>query len=62
VEPLTYVWVFGDGSTPGTGAAPQHDYKGAGTFSVTLQVTNSKGADLITKQIKVTQGAVEFVQ
>ncbi len=39
-EPLTYAWAFGDGST-GAGVAPTHTYAAAGTFMVTLKVTNT---------------------
>ena len=38
---LTYVWNFGDGST-GSGATPSHTYAAAGTFTVTLTVSDSK--------------------
>src|SRR5207248_107591 len=41
--PLTYAWSFGDGSD-GTGATPTHMYVAAGTYSVTLSVTDAKGA------------------
>ena len=41
--PLTYAWTFGDGAS-GTGATPAHSYAAAGTYSVTLVVTDSRGA------------------
>src|SRR2546421_6539446 len=41
--PLTYTWTFGDNST-GTGPTPLHAYNAAGTDSVTLVVTDAKGA------------------
>ena len=39
-EPLTYAWSFGDGATA-TGAAPTHPYATAGTYTVSLTVTNT---------------------
>ena len=39
----SFAWDFGDG-THGTGVAPQHTYASAGTYTVTLQVTDSQGA------------------
>ena len=41
--PLTYAWDFGDGAT-GTGAAPTHTYVADGVYTVTLRVTDAKGA------------------
>jgi len=41
--PLTYAWTFGDGAS-GTGATPAHSYAAAGTYSVNLVVTDSRGA------------------
>lgn len=39
----SYAWDFGDGAT-GTGSQAQHDYGRAGTFQVTLTVTDGEGA------------------
>jgi len=36
----SYDWNWGDGTTHGTGATPNHAYTGTGTFSVTLTVTD----------------------
>ena len=41
--PLTYAWKFGDNAT-GTGPTPVHAYNAAGTDTVTLVVTDAKGA------------------
>ena len=39
----TYSWSFGDGAT-GTGAKPTHTYTTAGTYTVTLTVTDNLGS------------------
>ena len=39
----TYAWDFGDGGT-GTGKTATHEYGQAGTFTVTLTVTDDRGA------------------
>src|SRR2546430_5683135 len=41
--PLLYRWDFGDGSTD-TGATPAHLYTSDGGYSVTLTVTDARGA------------------
>jgi len=38
----SYAWDFGDGNT-GTGATPSHTYAAAGTFTVSLMVTDDGG-------------------
>ncbi|GIG65195.1 S8 family serine peptidase [Phytomonospora endophytica] len=39
----SYTWTFGDGTT-GTGVAPSHRYTRAGSFVITLTVTDDQGA------------------
>jgi PKD repeat protein len=43
----TFTWNFGDGST-GSGVTPTHRYSQAGTYSVTLTVTNDVGQSSTT--------------
>ena len=39
----SYAWDFGDGAS-GTGANPSHTYAAAGTYTVTLTVTDNRGS------------------
>ncbi|ROR67375.1 PKD domain-containing protein [Agrococcus jenensis] len=49
----SYDWQFGDGAS-GTGVAPTHTYGEAGTYAVTLTVTDGRGlSDAITQEITV---------
>ncbi len=51
----TYAWDFGDGATA-TGVAPGHTYSAAGTYLVTLTVTDNEAAtDTATLEVTVTQ-------
>ncbi len=52
----SYVWDFGDGTTPSTRPNPTHIYTAIGVYSVKLIVANSRPCvDSITKQISVTE-------
>ncbi|MGY3126528.1 PKD repeat protein [Agrococcus sp. UYP33] len=49
----SYAWQFGDGAT-GTGVSPTHPYSQAGTYAVTLTVTDSRGlTDTVTQDVTV---------
>ena len=50
-----YAWDFGDG-TNGTAASPNHTYDAAGTYPVSLVVTDSRGSQSapVTKSVTVT--------
>ncbi len=51
-----YAWRFGDGHT-GTGQKPSHTYASAGTYPVTLTVTDSSGQRAsVTRQLTVLAG------
>jgi PKD repeat protein len=50
----SYAWSFGDGSAGVSGAKPQHTYSRAGTYTVTLTVTDSSGEiALSSRTVKV---------
>ncbi len=50
-----YAWDFGDGDTA-TGVAPGHTYEEAGTYEVTLTVTDNRGGtDTATLEVEVTE-------
>jgi PKD repeat protein len=53
----SYAWAFGDGTT-GTGRATTHAYPAAGSYAVSLTVTDDKGlATTTTSQVAVTAPA-----
>jgi PKD repeat protein len=57
-EPLTYAWNFGDpgsgGSNTSTARNPSHTYSNAGTYTVTLTVTNAAGSNAMTRTGYIT--------
>lgn len=59
-DSLTYAWDFGDGAT-GTGPTPQHGYAAAGTYPVTLTVSDGSLQDAETRSVSVVAAVVEHV-
>jgi PKD repeat protein len=58
---FTYNWIFGDGtSATSTDPAPDHTYTGAGTYNVTVSVTDQNGATsvLATTSIVISLATV----
>ncbi|HEX7978986.1 MAG TPA: PKD domain-containing protein [Gemmatimonadaceae bacterium] len=47
-------WTFGDGSSAGNVVSPAHTYASAGTYSVTLTVSDGSLSNSVTKQVTVT--------
>lgn len=54
---LTYSWNFGDGNTSSL-ANPTHTYTANGTYNVVLIISNTCGADTVTKQVTITNVSV----
>jgi hypothetical protein len=53
-QPYSYEWDFGDGNTS-TESNPRHVYKSAGSYTVTLTVTDDKGnSDIETREDYIT--------
>lgn len=50
----SYAWDFGDDSPIGSGVTPTHAYAAAGTYAVTLTVTDSRGVSAaVTRDVTV---------
>ncbi len=53
-SPYTYAWDFGDSSTQGSGADVSHTYSSAGTYAVSVQVTDSTDATANDSHLSIT--------
>ncbi|MCI4347418.1 MAG: PKD domain-containing protein, partial [Thermoplasmata archaeon] len=52
--PFAYAWGFGDGSSASTASNPSHTYGSAGTYTVTVKVTDSLGSFVnVTSKVTV---------
>ena len=51
---VSYSWDFGDGTAAVTDENPQHVYADAGTYTVSLTVTNEIGENVLTKDNLIT--------
>jgi PKD repeat protein len=60
-SPTSWTWDFGDGYTS-TSQNPSHTYRAAGTYTVTLTVTNSAGSNTVTQNglITASPGSIGF--
>ncbi len=60
-NPVSWLWDFGDGATS-TSQNPSHTYSTAGTYTISLTVTNSYGSDAETKTgyITVTESLTDY--
>ncbi len=57
-DDVTYLWDFGDGSTSEE-ASPTHEYSESGTYTVTVTVTDQRGAvSTDTLEVQVTEASV----
>ncbi|MFL6135473.1 MAG: PKD domain-containing protein, partial [Nocardioidaceae bacterium] len=57
----SYAWDFGDG-TGGTGPQVTHQFDSAGSYPVTLTVTDdAQASTTLTRQVEVTQARLDFV-
>jgi PKD repeat protein len=59
--PISYSWDFGDGVGTSTEVDPVYTYLTAGTFTVTLQASNSVGSDSVSHAVEVLPVSCEPV-
>ncbi|HEX9613419.1 MAG TPA: PKD domain-containing protein [Candidatus Bathyarchaeia archaeon] len=59
LSPYTYGWNFGDGSS-GSGQTPTYTYNTVGNFTVSLDVTDSLKASVITSQLIILPLQLQF--
>ena len=57
----TYAWDFGDGSGTSTDESPSYVYSAAGTYYVTVTVTNACGSDTYGDSVTLTTVGIEEI-
>ena len=57
----TYAWDFGDGVGTSSEENPTYVYSAAGTYTVTLTVTNACGTNTYTEEVTVTTVGIEEI-
>lgn len=60
-DPFQHTWTFGDGNS-GTGETPQHTYADDGSYTVTLTVTDAKGAQASTSVVVTVANVAPTVE
>lgn len=58
--PVNYTWNYGDGSAEFTGFQEKHIFPDAGSYTVSLKVTNGNCTQTITRRIRLTQEKADF--
>ena len=59
-DPLSYVWDFGDGDNS-TETSPNHVYAAAGTYTVSLEVSDGTASDTATTTVTVNEPSTSSV-
>lgn len=57
----SYLWSFGDNGATSTSADPEHQYTQAGTYTVTVVISNDCGELTLTKTITITPSGIRHL-
>ena len=57
-DPLSYTWSFGDGTPTASGVTTAHTFSSAGTYTVTLTVSDGKSSASATRSITISNPPV----
>jgi uncharacterized repeat protein (TIGR01451 family) len=59
---IAHEWDFGDDSPPVSGAAPEHTFPGAGTYTVSMTITRANGMTAtVRKEVTVSQLCTQMI-
>ncbi len=60
----TYSWSWGDGTSASSGVSPTHTYAAAGTYTVSLTVTDSYGlaSTVATQPVEIAEASLEEIE